>query len=203
LLSGGVRDPLVGRDLLIGMLCGVVRCLLYDFQPLIWKSLGRPPAQPFGPSGVWLNTLRGIGGSVGLFFGTQEAEIFSVLSIFFLLVLLSILMRRDWLAVVVLWVLFTVASYLFAGANSAMDVFYAGLDAAIYIFILTRFGLLAMVSGHLFFLFFKYLPITSDLSAWYAGSSILVFAAAAAVAIYGFYTSLAGQLVFQGNLLED
>jgi serine/threonine-protein kinase len=202
LLAGGFRDPLVGRDLLIGMLGGVVRSLLFCSQPLIWRWLGWPPGQPFGPSGVWLNGLRSMGGSIGLFFGTQGAEIFSVLSIFFLLVLLSILLRKDWLAIGVLWVLFTVASYLFAGAT-ATDLFPLGLGAAVYIFILTRFGLLAMVSGHFFFLLFEYFPITSDLSVWYAGSSALAFAAAAAVAIYGFYTSLAGRSVFQGNLLED
>jgi len=125
------------------------------------------------------------------------------------LVLLSILLKKDWLAVGALWVLLTVLGNLLS-ANStmnsldgAMDLLNYSLAAAVYLFILMRFGLLAAVAGHMFFLFFSYLPITADLSRWYAGGSTCVLVAAAAVAVYGFWTSLAGQSVFQGKLLED
>jgi hypothetical protein len=42
-------------------------------------------------------------------------------------------------------------------------------------------------------------PITSDLSAWYAGDFILAVIVALALVVFGFYTSLAGQPLFRGR----
>ena len=63
LLAGGFRDPLVGRDVLVGCLSGASSTA---FGRLVWfvpSWLGYPPPQPFsGPSGSfwargqWLRT---------------------------------------------------------------------------------------------------------------------------------------------------
>jgi hypothetical protein len=45
--------------------------------------------------------------------------------------------------------------------------------------------------------------ITTDFSAWYAGSSLFTLLAVLALAGYAFYTSLGGQKVFKGKLLEE
>jgi serine/threonine-protein kinase len=209
LLAGDVRNPLVGRDLLIGVLCGVVRCLQLDVRAMLWQGLGWPSVPLLGPAAYWLDALRDTGGLANQMIGNQGVMIISVLVTLFLLVLLSILLQKDWLAVGALWVFGAVASDLVT-SNSTMNSFYGAMDllngavnAGLFIFLLIRFGLLASVVGHIFFLFFRYLPITSDLSHWYAGGSTAILLAAAAVAVYGFWTSLAGQSVLQGRLLED
>jgi uncharacterized membrane protein len=46
-------------------------------------------------------------------------------------------------------------------------------------------------------------PITTKLSAWWAADFIPVLIIYAALVIYAFYTSLAGQRLFRGKLLED
>ena len=66
-----------------------------------------------------------------------------------------------------------------------------------------RLGLLAIVTWLLFFLLSFFYPLTTDFSAWYAGSAIFSLSVIAGLAIYGFYTSLAGQSVFQGKLLNE
>jgi uncharacterized membrane protein len=60
-----------------------------------------------------------------------------------------------------------------------------------------------MVSGFVFYHLVVYYPITTELSAWYAGDFILCAVALAALAIYGFYTSLAGQKIFEAKFLKD
>lgn len=55
------------------------------------------------------------------------------------------------------------------------------------------------VEGDRLLIFF---PITSDFSAWYAQGTIFVLVVYLALCGYGFHTSLGGQKVLAGKLLE-
>ena len=66
-----------------------------------------------------------------------------------------------------------------------------------------RFGLLVLSASLLFYFWLNSLPFTTNLSAWYAGTSLFVVFIVTALASYAFYTSLGGQKVFEGKLLED
>jgi hypothetical protein len=57
-------------------------------------------------------------------------------------------------------------------------------------------GDLLLSPDHLF-------PVTSEFSAWYAGDFVLALVISLALAVYGFYTSLAGQSLFHGSLLKE
>ena len=46
-------------------------------------------------------------------------------------------------------------------------------------------------------------PLTTQGSAWYAGISLAGILLMAAMAFYGFYTSLGGRPVFGGAVLEE
>lgn len=46
-------------------------------------------------------------------------------------------------------------------------------------------------------------PITTELSAWHAGSFILGLLVLIALAVYGCYISLGGQPLLRGGFLED
>jgi hypothetical protein len=46
-------------------------------------------------------------------------------------------------------------------------------------------------------------PVTLNFSMWYAGIGLAPLVAVLALAVFAFYTSLGGQKVFQGSLLED
>jgi hypothetical protein len=46
-------------------------------------------------------------------------------------------------------------------------------------------------------------PVTNNFSLWYASSTIFGLSVIAGLAVYGCYTSLGGQKVFAGKLLED
>ena len=66
-----------------------------------------------------------------------------------------------------------------------------------------RFGLLALYSLLLFSYMSSGFPLTPDFSSWYAGSTLFVFVVIMGLAIYGFYTSLAGQRIFKAKFLKD
>lgn len=67
----------------------------------------------------------------------------------------------------------------------------------------TRFGFVAAIAYGFFFGLTFRAPITKDFSAWYADSSLIILAIVLALAIYGFYTSIAGQPILKTNFLDD
>jgi hypothetical protein len=70
------------------------------------------------------------------------------------------------------------------------------LVAGTFIFLLLRFGLVAAIAFMIFENISSYVPITGDLSRWYAASSVMLLVLAAALAILGFRIALAGKPAF-------
>ncbi len=210
LLAGQVRDPLVGRDLLIGGLAAVGLSLLYIpvyiTLGLFSSWIGKPVLAP-SPGLLHLNTLHGLSGLASEFLEQLPSSMTTTLCFLFALLLLTIISRREWLALGLAWCLFTfILIALVLGSQAVSSIVYwyiVGLWVATMIVLLTRYGLLVaivfLVCGNLLF----YSPITSDLSAWYANGTIFVVSIIAAICGYGFYRSLGGQRVFHEKLLED
>jgi serine/threonine protein kinase len=196
LLAGDFRDPLVGRDILIGAVFGVA-IVVIDYLAYL-----APGGWGIGPTGEpTLSTLLGLRESVGWFF--DPGAIFLGLSYLFLLLLLYLLCRRkEWLSSLAAWLLPTVVFGL--GARDHMiGTLVAGLIFALTLVVTMRFGLLAMIASVFFIFLFNFCPMTTDFSVWYAGSTIFGLCAILAVVVYSFYISLGGQPVFKGGLLRE
>ena len=200
LLAGDFRDPLIGRDILIGSVFGMTILVVTNLWALTPGWLGHPQA----PKTVKLQTLLGLRESVGEFFFTGITLIvfLSVTCLFLLLLLHIILRRREWLALTVAWLLFTLAAGL-GGRPLLINMLYAALFSALLIGVATRFGLLALTTALFFTTIFGNLPMTTDFSVWYAASTIFALTVTMALVAYAFYTSLAGQKVFKGKLLHE
>jgi Uncharacterised nucleotidyltransferase len=188
LVAGNPRDTLVGRDLLIGCLFGVTLTLTQYWRTLAPVWLGRPPAFPSGG----LASFAGLTEPIERVLLACDKALLLGTGLFLFVMLLSLILRRDWLAATAGWLLIT-AGYLLA-YELWTDVFFAGLASALLIFCLMRFGLLSQV-----FLFFTYeitykeLSITWHLTAWYAHGTILMLIVLVCLALYGFRTSLGEQ----------
>jgi len=122
----------------------------------------------------------------------------------FLLLLFYALLRKQWLAALALWLIQTaVLGFAFASTRPGGLWFGALAIATIYIIAATRFGLLTVMSLQLFFDLSFHYPVTGDFSSWYSGTTIFVLIILIGLAVYGFYTSLAGQRLFRGQILQD
>ncbi len=196
LLAGDFRDPLVGRDILIGSVFGVA------IQIVIYLSYLAPGGWGMGPTiEPTLSTLLGLRESVGWFF--DPGAIFVGLSYLFLLLLLYVLFRRkEWLSSLAAWLLPTVVFGLGA-RDHVIGTLVAGLIFALTLVVTMRFGLLAMIASVFFAFLLNDYPMTTDFSVWYAGSTIFGFCAGLALVVYSFYISLGGQPVFKGGLLRE
>ena len=78
----------------------------------------------------------------------------------------------------------------------------AGLLYGFGAFICLRFGRLTFsVASSLGFL--GVVPVTTDFSAWYSGYTVAILVVVLALAGWAFHTSLGGQKLFEGGLLDE
>jgi hypothetical protein len=97
----------------------------------------------------------------------MSAALFLSLIMFFLLLLAVIILRREWVALAVVLLLTTLFGTLVTEGGPASLV-SAALMGLVLIFLLYRYGLLALSAALLFAHLSVFYPITSELSAWYA-----------------------------------
>ena len=217
LLAGHVRDPLVGRDVLVGVLVAIGDALILSLHVLLRRWSGRPPQFPVGASS---NPFDGMAATSDLLLGGRHAIsriVGSVMSIpvwggtmlpFLLLLVLFAIFRRRSLAIAAMILGYTVNYVVNHGgwllANAPADHFapsiadivvFAAFQTAI-ILVAVRFGLLTMLVAWLVSVLLTLMPIAINSSAPYASSSRLIVATVIALAAYGWHTALAGRPMF-------
>jgi serine/threonine-protein kinase len=210
LVAGRVRDPLVGREILIGTVGGVIMALLPHLRALVpaWSGLA-PPI----PIGGFEGNLEGIAAMFPLLGGRHSlfllfAPLPNAMSVGLLtaaaLFVLVILLRSRRRAIVASLLLLTIGrAATFFSDHQAADFVWAGLIFIIGVILLTRFGLLAMVTHLLVFWWLAAFPFDLDTAAPQAFASYLLLAAVAAVALYGFRTALGRRSIFESSLLGE
>jgi hypothetical protein len=201
LLAGKLRDPLVGRDLLIGAVYGVVIFLVEASDNFLLPLFGKLPPIPGGVSTESLLGLRHGVAQVLLFVLGQTID---SLGIFFMLFILQRILRSAWIAAIVVAVTGTLLSL---GGNSGE---YPWISAAFlvvlylsFLLVLKRFGLLTLVVGLVVQSVLLLFPATIHLSRWYAAPSLAGMTMIAALTIYAFRTALAGQPVLSMKSFEQ
>lgn len=206
LLAGDWRDPLVGRDVLIGGVGGLIMIVtisLHYFIP-VWL-LGEPPPPPYSFSNPGGAALLGIRGFPVLFLNQIGASLIFGFMISFLILFFTLILRRKWVGYAAFW--FLMAAFAVAGETTTSNLLSGAIWAFLFptylLIIATRFGVLAIVSGFVVHHLVVFYPVTSELGAWYAGDFVLCLLALLALAFYGFHTSLAGQKIFEPGFLKD
>ncbi len=201
LMAGDFRDPLVGRDVLLGAVFGFgfILCNFY-LSDLVTKWLGYAPAVPWFdfPATQFLGIRSFVLSLTRQIFG----GLLQPFVLLFFLFLLYIILRRDWLAAAALWAIVTLALSLTGGNEGPAGVPFSCLGAFLFVWVLYRYGLLATAVAIFVLHLNIFFPVTSDFTAWYAGDFVPALFIVLALACYGFYTSLAGQKLFRGDILE-
>lgn len=200
LLTGRFRDPLIGRDLLIGSLTGVAVSLLILLGGLIPGWLGRPGPDPVTNS---VGTLGGLNKVAGIMFGLQPGAMIVPIAIFFLIFGVRLVVRKQWAAVGVAFVLMSLVQGLQTQQTTVLGWAASAVVWGILIFVIVRFGILSALISFVYANTLLVLPLTTDLSAWYVNRAWFGLAVLAIVTGTGVYLALAGRPVFAGALLQD
>jgi hypothetical protein len=199
LLAGDFRDPMVGRDILIGMFAVALFFNLLLVIELVARRFGLPgDLHGWGTVG-----FEGLSGVARLFLGRFTfMSLLHGLGYVLLLFLFSLFLRRRWAAGLGLWLLFMLVE-LAAGTPTLLSVLIGGVAWGLIVFVVARFGLLAMVTVQFCYFLTNYLPYTSDLSAWYAGATVFALLVWLGSGFYAFRTSLGDQQLLRRGLIED
>ncbi|HEY0788352.1 MAG TPA: hypothetical protein VGE86_06885, partial [Thermoanaerobaculia bacterium] len=191
-------DPLVGRDLLIGVLVGSsVR--LVQFATLAapaWLGWSAPiPADStFLELSGWRYTLS---------YAFWDPAFAVMLALAWMVVLLvgHLVFRRRWIAVAIVFATIAIA-LPFENYPSlewtARLVFAGGL-----VWAMVRYGLVALTAATLTETCFDNFPITLDPGVWYFDRSLLALALIFGLALFGFVRALGGHALFGQPVLED
>jgi len=130
------------------------------------------------------------------------AGLFVPFMMFFLLLLFVTMVRNEWVALGLLWIVTTLLNTLVIGQGLRVLPLTV-VTALILIVVLYRYGLLALATMVFVMHLWVFYPVTTELRAWYALDFVIAALLCIALTTGAFYTSLAGQKLFAGNLLDD
>jgi serine/threonine-protein kinase len=204
LLSGRFRDPLVGRDILVGFTVsaglGAVGLLFF------WWAESRELIPMLANQGHD-SAMQGGRFVIGKLFSTPLVSLSfaSVVILFFLI--LRLIVRLTWLAVVILSVIWG----LLMGLQWVVLLFARGPVIGTFIFgfawgvvmtvvvvgLLIRFGVLALFADAFCSTLVTSFAITADSSAPYFSASLIGPLAAALLVVFAYRAALAGRPLFQ------
>jgi serine/threonine-protein kinase len=189
LLSGQFRDPLLGRDILFGVMLGVVWILIIRTGLIFTIRMGAAPE--LYPT----DYLMGGRMALGAWLARVSSSILATLQFFFLLLALKVVLRKDWLAAIAFVALFALPRGL-SSSYMPIDLPMQILIYAIAVLIVFRFGLVPLAVAIFTVDMLAGVPFSADFSTWYMTTSIFALLSIVALAAWGFYHSLGGEPVW-------
>jgi len=187
LVHGEVRDPLVGRAILLGGVTHLVMSGLELAQMWIAEGVGMPPVRP---GNINWNSLLGVGHWIrftanGLVNGMLQPMLFLIL-----LVLLRFPLRRDLPTNLVFVALLGVMN-LGGGYEWWLDLTLGVVRAVVLLFVLTRWGLLAATFASFSDRMLSTFPVTLDPTPAYRDPSNYVLVVLIGIGALAVWTTLA------------
>ena len=190
LLNGRLRDPLVGRDVLLGIVAGSAMATIFlGVGGLSNNSAASPVDSYFG---------QGILPSIGHCFLLLFAASFYALFYFALLSVMTGLFRRPRLGLVAI----ALIMLLLNAQTTVLGFTLTVLFVLVFLAVLVGIGLVAAAS-----FFFIMLTLGTSppliLDQWYAGRAMIALLAPLTLLFWGFYVSLGSQSIFGSALKEQ
>ncbi len=196
LLAGQFRDPMVGRDLLVGISVALFVAAIGHLDIPYAAMRGLPPPMP-SPNFAAITGGRVI---FAMLFATMNQAILDALAFLFLIVILQRVTRNRWFAAAGFVAIFTIRLYLQGGTH--FDIAINAAVLAGIAFLMFRFGLVAVGAFQFASSVISGAPITTQGSAWYAWMGWLVVAIFGVMIYYSARNGLAGQRLFTGSLAD-
>ncbi|MDX2269129.1 MAG: serine/threonine-protein kinase [Bryobacter sp.] len=195
LVSGRWQDPQVDAHVLMGAALGVF--LVSFFLGRNFYEYATESKISISPSVM----LGGWGVVIGQFAGVLSGALFTGLMLFFVIFGLKVLLKRDWLVVLVASLVLPLTEQQLTQSDTFL------LDYASYVLVfavifvaLMRFGLLTTVVGVFYINMLGRLPANNDFTVWFMPYTIVSLCVLMGLALAAFWRSLGDQsLLGEGN----
>jgi serine/threonine-protein kinase len=192
LLAGQLRDPLVGRDVLIGMVAGLLQVTVTFARFRINERTA--PAETLLTADESLESVPRFLNIV-LTYQALNALVYALAGLF-LMVLVRLIVRKTWIAVLVLC-LPGIALVPGGGTPFGLETPFVMAIPFIAFAVFFRVGLVAQVAMFFTDVLVR-VPMTLDPDAWFFGHSLATLLLLAALATSAFLVSLGGRPAFGG-----
>jgi serine/threonine-protein kinase len=200
LLAGDLRDPHVGRSILMGVAMGCVTVMIVFSGFFVARLLDWPEPAPVIGHTSSIEVLSGTGAAFGtvLEMGVDLAR--ESMAFFMALVVLRLILRSSLLAAVVNALVWSLVWWGTSPTRASLAEWIVPwvisvLAATTVTVTAVRFGLLAMIAGYAAFSLLASFPVQPDLSVWYANATLLPFGLVLGAAAYGAWVSVRGRAV--------
>jgi hypothetical protein len=193
-LIGRVRDPVVGRDVLVGCLLGAAVPLIDIVGEAVKRRMG-----VWTPNLVQTRALLGVRGTLATCLMAVPRGIRGALFFFFLILILRALLRNQWLAGAAFALLWSATNI--GGTNALLSALSTAVVFAGFAYVMLRWGLLSIAVGLFVTIVLGYVPLTLYSQAWYFESEVFMLGIVVALAAWAFRTAIAGQKLWKQDLL--
>jgi hypothetical protein len=187
LLAGGLRDPLVGGQVLIGIVLGLGSRSLLAASSIAISQMGNFVRPAF------LTALQGTAPLINVWLLALSRSIPFALGYMFVFYLCRAVFRRTWLAAAVL-----IGVVGISAAIRTPEPLVAGgfqlIQVSLLLWSLTRFGVLPAVVAAFIEELLANIPVTIDFSAWYATGTIMAQITVLILAVWSFRLALGKKL---------
>ena len=200
LVGGSVRDPLVGRDLLVGVAAGLLLTMLTLAHRHIATAMGGAELQPVITN---LDALLGLPRFTSSLLNQVSNAIQNGMLAVLGLALLRMLLRRTWAAFWAAALLFGFMAGQLGSGQPMLDYLTGVLFCAVLLLIALRFGLFATVVAFFAHFLTTNTAMTLDPSRLYFQRGFVIMLTVIAIAAAGFYLARAGEPLFGKVLAEE
>lgn len=191
LLAGQGRDPLVARDLLVGVAGGVLIALTIGFGNWMVSSMGG--GAPQAPQTSNMRYLLGAQYALALLLQSVPNALQTAMIATFAYVMLRALTGRDWIAISVAVALFAIVIMAEESGTAPLIALLIGFGlASPILFVLLRYGLLSLATLLLVLQSVQAVPLTLDPSRSHAGVAAITALLVVGVTAWAFHFSRAG-----------
>ncbi len=197
ILGGRIRDPRVGRDILVGIAAGIVVVMLRSAVILVPPLFGVPPPPPRGMNGAALELLLTTRRAVSSLLLMPLAALFNAMFITLTFALARMVVKRTWLAAGIASVALAFIIVGEAGTEQfALNAAYAISASTVHLAVLVSFGMFAEIVTFLAYFILSQGNLTADLSKLYAPTGVWLMLLVAAGAAFGYYASRGDEPLF-------
>jgi hypothetical protein len=199
LMSGRFRDPLVGRDILVGAIAGAAAAI----PVFLFRAF---PSWMFLP-GAWsahieLNSLLGFPQQLGTVLYILGLTAFYGVGWMVAMVFCRVIFRKTWLVALVFTFFGTTTVFVGSSGNLSAQILSGLVFSGTIAGLLLYFGFLPGAISFFVYNILVRMPLRLNITGWSARGAVFTLIIVAAIALYGFYNSLGGRPVF-GRLDQE
>jgi hypothetical protein len=191
LLGGRWKDPLVGRDVLLGTAVGALVTLVVPFvRMMVLRWFALPPLPPYRD---YLDVTLGLRNVLTSLIDIAVGTLATAMLLVLILLVFRLVLRRDWLAAIAFMVTLSLPASIQSPLAFAPSLILNVLGVGAPLYGVLRQGVLVTVVAMFVSRLLSAMPVPPSLGHWAAGGMVGALLVVSALAIYGFRTSQRAQ----------